>query len=270
MQVPLRALRAVILATFAAWCSTCACIAVFELPHAPLMQTAVAATGGAALWFAGLSVPLVYVAAWLFGWIEGFGIMAVWLGCVVALMRRPRRRERTAWACAVATVGAAFAFGTHTRADTAPSASIGCIGDSSTHGLWVERPFCALLGGRNVAKPGSGLADLPRQAERLAESTPRFVLYMAGGNAHDTDDWRAVLTSIDAQVRAWGGRLVLIEYPAGGLMRRAAYRNALSAAPAGALIVHPQLHWWEVSGDHIHPTAAGHRRTAVAVAEALR
>jgi lysophospholipase L1-like esterase len=46
-------------------------------------------------------------------------------------------------------------------------------------------------------------------------------------------------------------------------------RQLRESVPAGALFVDPHLRWWEIDGDHLHPTAAGHRRIAEVVAGAI-
>ena len=102
---------------------------------------------------------------------------------------------------------------------------------------------------------------------------PRLVTVQVGANgagASDRGDWLAkCLDTITAEAAAWGGRVLVIDYPISSWFVPDWKRDLKALAPPGTLL-DPGLRWWEVNGDHLHPTDAGHRRIAEAVRNALK
>lgn len=241
----------------------------------PVVALVVPALAGAIyLRACGLSVLAVALLVWGLGFGGPAGTALAWVALAGFLAYRKRLRPWRIGAAALACC-ASFIVAS-TTADTRAmrgDASLACLGDSSTDGLWVREPYCALLGGVNAAVPGASIRDLFGQLARVEAERPAVVVVMPGGNSPrdaGADEYRATLAAIDARVRAWGGRLVVVEYTRGVAFGGGAYRVAIDAAPSDALVVRPGLSWWDVSADHIHPTAAGHRRIARAVAEAIQ
>ncbi len=161
------------------------------------------------------------------------------------------------------------------------STAIVCLGDSSAFGVFVRQSWCDMLGGTKAAAPGADADDVLAQWERVKGFDPRWVIVQVGANQRwvprpgpDLDvnerDRRAALSrcfeTLTREADAWGGRVLVIDYPVSRWPEPSWVRDVRDAVPAGASLVAPHLRWWEIAADHLHPTYQGHLR----IAEALR
>lgn len=273
-MIVLRTVRALVLALVATVAAWWIAVAVSEWRDPSPVLIAGAVVYGALVWAIGLPLARWSIAAWALGFAGPFGSAVAALGAGALIYRRPVRSRRWIAGAALGAVALVGVGGAGQDPHRIGAASIACLGDSSTAGMWVARPYCAILGGTNAAIPGSSIDEpdgLLAQLQSVADTRPAVVLVMAGGNyqrgAPSPAEYRRALTEVDLLAHTWGGRSVLVEYPVRVPLVTVRPHAALVGAPPGVPVVHPRLPWWEISGDHIHPTAAGHRRIAHAIVD---
>lgn len=265
-SIPLAIIRA--LALTAAVC--CAVVVVSGLPDITPRNAFILAVSGAVIWGERLS-PLPWMLAW---WCGGFfGVVPHVLVALALAFRCSRRPMRSHWPVAVAIVGvwASTIFdGPGNMQRVHPErADLVCLGDSSPAGVEVAEPYCAILGGENFSVPGSSPADSVIQWRAARALRPRVVLWQSGPNLAG-EALAESLATIASEAAQDGARIVVVEYPVSMWPEPGWRRRTREVLPDGVTMVDPRLPWWEVNGDHLHPTAAGHRRIAAAVAEAIR
>jgi hypothetical protein len=268
-SIPLAIIRA--LALTAAVC--CAVVVVSGLPDITPRNAFILAVSGAVIWGERLS-PLPWMLAW---WCGGFlGVVPRVLVALALAVRCARANPRTPWAPVVALAGLWFSTvldGPSNMERAHPEhADIVCLGDCSSAGNSAEDNYCALLGGENFSVPGASPTQTLAQWDAAQQLSPRIVLWQAGPNVKSAAEGALpqALATIAREATQDGARLVVVEYPVTLWPEPDWRRQAREGLPDGATLIDPHLRWWEIDGDHLHPTAAGHRRIAAAVAEALQ
>lgn len=248
----------------------CAVVVVSCLPEVTPRNAFILAVAAAVIWGERLS-PLPWMLAW---WGGGFfGVVPHVLVAGGLVFRCARRPMVARWPVILAVVGvwASTIFDGRNNMERPHPAQddLVCLGDSSPAGIEVAEPYCALLGGENFAVPGSTPADSVTQWHAARPLRPRTVLWQSGPNRAG----EALAESLDTianEATQDGARIVVVEYPVTLWPEPKWRRETREALPDGVTMVDPRLPWWEVNGDHLHPTAAGHRRIAEAVSEVMR
>lgn len=258
------------LALTAAVC--CAVVVVSCLPEVTPRSAFILAVSAAVFWGERLS-PLPWMLAW---WGGGFfGVVPHVLVALAMTFRCGRNPAVANWTVSVAIVGvwASTIFDGPTNMERVhpERADIVCLGDCSISGSGVRQGYCELLGGDNFAVPGTSPSQTVAQWQSAQQLSPRYVLWQAGPNVKGAPDGALsrALAIIAAEAKQNDAQLVVIDYPVSMWPEPKWKRQLRESVPEGALFVDPHLRWWEIDGDHLHPTAAGHRRIAEVVAGAI-
>lgn len=237
--------------------------------------------GALVLFWAARMNPLApMLAVWLVNAIHPVLCLPVW-GFLAHRVARARPRV---WfsigGLVVLFVGKMVVEGPDDEPPPPRSTAIVCLGDSSAFGVFARQSWCDMLEGTKAAAPGADADDVLAQWQRVKAYDPRWVIVQVGANQRwvprpgpdlDVNERhnRAALSrcfeTLTHEAAAWGGRVLIIDYPVSRWPEPRWARDVREAVPEGATLVTPHLRWWEIAADHLHPTYGGHLRIAAAL-----